>query len=204
MTAPRPSPAPLPPAVAAVAHALRALPVPWAVAGGCAIDLASGRVTRQHADVDVAVFREDQAALRDALPGWRVEVVRDGVLTPWAAGERLVLPVHELHARSAPGAPGPALELLLNERDGGDWVYRRDPAVRRPLARAIVRSASGVPVLAPEIVLLYKSKAPRSADAHDLAVGGALLDDDARRWLRAALHRADPAHPWAEALASGA
>jgi hypothetical protein len=191
----------LPPAVRAVVEALHAMRAPWAVAGGWAIDLALGRETRPHADVDVALFRDDQDAVRAALPDWRFAAVVGGTFVPWARGARLAPPVHELHAAPPPTASAPPLELLLNERDGADWVYRRDPAVRLPLARAIRAATDGVRVLAPEIVLLYKSKAPRAADAHDFHVARPLLDDEARAWLRAALLRATPDHPWAAALA---
>jgi hypothetical protein len=33
---------------------------PWCIAGGWAIDLAVGHATRQHKDVEIAIFREDQ------------------------------------------------------------------------------------------------------------------------------------------------
>ncbi|HET7460147.1 MAG TPA: hypothetical protein VFJ82_02820 [Longimicrobium sp.] len=191
----------LPPPLRAVAGTLRDLRAPWAIAGGWAIDLALGRVTRPHADVDVAVFRDAQEALRAALPAWEFAVVEGGAPRPWEPGAWLAPPVHEVHARPPAGVPGPALEFLLNERDGADWVYRRDPAVRLPLAQAVRESGLGVWVLAPEIVLLYKSKAPRPADEHDFQVARPLLDVEARAWLRAALRRAAPDHPWADALA---
>jgi hypothetical protein len=191
----------LPPGIHAVAAALRDLDAPWAVAGGWALDLALGRETRPHADVDVALFRDDQAALRAALPGWEFAAAVGGVLTPWERGARLELPVHEVHARSPAGAPPLALEFLLNERDGGDWVYRRDPAVRLPLARAVRRGPGGVRVLAPEVVLLYKSQSPRPADEADFLAAQPLLDAEGRAWLRDALLRARPDHPWAAALA---
>jgi hypothetical protein len=181
--------------------ALRALQRPWAVAGGWALDLALGRMTRPHADIDVAVFRADQAALRTALPGWRFAVAVGGALTPWEPDVWLALPVHEVHARPPAGAPGPALEILLNERQGDSWVHRRDPAVRRALARAMRDGPGGVRVLAPEVVLLYKSKAPRPADEADFRAARPLLDAEARAWLRAALLRAAPGHAWAAALA---
>ena len=191
----------LPLPIREVAEVLRALGRPWAIAGGWAIDLALGRETRPHADVDIAVFREDQAALRAALPGWSFEVARGGALTTWAPGAWLAWPAHAVHARPPAGTAAPALEVLLNEREGADWVYRRDPAVRLPLARAVRTATSGVRVLAPEIALLYKSKAPRPADAHDFRVARPLLDAEGRAWLRAALMRAAPDHPWAAALA---
>lgn len=94
----------LPSEIGSVAATLTRLRAPWAVAGGWALDLALGRVTRPHADVDVAVFRGDQAALREALPGWGCAVARSAVLVPWAAGDWLELPVHEVHAEPPRGA----------------------------------------------------------------------------------------------------
>jgi hypothetical protein len=191
----------LPTAVGEVAAVLRGLSSPWAIAGGWALDLTLGRQTRPHADVDVAVFRDDQAALRAALPRWRFAVATGGTLESWAPGAWLAPPLHEIHARPPAGVPGASLELLLNERAGGDWVYRRDPGVRRPLTRAMVEVAGGVRVLAPELVLLYKSKAPRANDEVDFHAAAPRLDAEARRWLRAAIMRAAPGHPWAAALA---
>ena len=191
----------LPPEIRAVAAVLRDLHAPWAVAGGWALDLALGRVTRAHADVDVAMFREDQDAVRAALPAWDFAVAVGGRLVPWQRGARLELPVHEVHVRAPAGAPPFALELLLNEREGTDWVYRRDPAVHLPLARALRPGPGGVRVLAPEVVLLYKSRVPRPADEADFLAARPLLDADGGAWLRDALLRARPDHPWAAALA---
>jgi hypothetical protein len=83
-------------------------------------------------------------------------------------------------------------------------VHRRDPAVRRPIARVCRRGPGGVRVLAPEVVLLYKSRAPRVADERDFLAARPLLDGEARAWLAAALTRQDAAHPWAAALAGDA
>src|SRR3954465_2185701 len=43
---------------------------PWWSAGGWAIDLALSQATREHADVEIALFREDQPALREYLVDW--------------------------------------------------------------------------------------------------------------------------------------
>jgi hypothetical protein len=166
-----------------------------------AIDLALGRVTRPHAAVDNAVFRGDQAELRAAVSNWHFEVVVDGVLAPWEPDRWLALPVHELQARPLTTS-GPGLEFLLNERDGSDWAYRRDPRVRLPLTRALRRRAGEVLLLAPEVVLLYKSNAPRGADEQDFRSAQPLLDSAARVWPQTALVRRTPNHQWATALAS--
>ena len=191
----------LPPEIQRVATLLRDLRAPWAIAGGWALDLALGRVTRPHADVDVAVFRDDQDAVRGALPGWRFEAAVRGALVPWEPGVRLELPVHEVHIWPPSGSP---IELLLNEREDADWVYRRDPAVRLPLALALREVAGGVWVLAPEVVLLYKSRAPRPTDEADFHAAQPALGGAARAWLREALLRGAPEHPWALALATDA
>ncbi|HSN25400.1 MAG TPA: hypothetical protein VLT45_03920 [Kofleriaceae bacterium] len=177
----------LPDAVERVARAFAGWDRAWGIAGGWALDAWRGVVSREHHDVDVAVLRDDQHALRVIGGDW--QWIEGGVAHPWH-GEPLALPIHELVA--------PGLEVLLNERDGDDWVYRRDARIRRPLARAFLETAWGIPVLAPEIVLLYKSKRPRAVDEADFAASAGGLAADARAWLAAALGRE---HPWHAALA---
>ena len=186
-----------PPAIAAVTEALHGLDVPWCIAGGWAIDLFLGRRTREHGDLDLAIFRDGQARLRGHLAGWSFRVARHGVLVEWGEGEWLAAPYHEIHARSPAGL---AAEFLLNERAGDEWVFRRDPAVRCPAAEWIERSPGGLPVLSPAIVLLYKAKAPRASDLLDFHAVRAQLSPERRAWLRAALQRVHPGHPWLRAL----
>jgi len=178
------------------AAALAALPCSWAVASGWAVDLFLGRVTRDHFDVDVAVCRDDQAEVYAALrgAGWSLEKVVAGRLERWD-GERLDLPVHEVHARRPRGEPA-HLELLLNEGDAARWRYRRAPAISRPRARAELRSAGGIPFLAPELVLLFKSAHLRPRDELDFAACLPALAPEPRAWLHEALASLDPAHPW--------
>jgi hypothetical protein len=187
----------LPPVIHEVVAALSGLRLPWAIAGGWAIDLALGRVTRPHSDVDVALFRDDQAALRAALPGWELSAAIAGVLVPWAAGDWLAPPVHEVRAQRGEDDAATGIEFLLNERAGADWVFRRDPRIRLPVARALTTAAAGqIPVLAPEVVLLYKAKAPRAVDEADFMAALPHLSAVARTWLAEALDICHPGHPW--------
>lgn len=55
---------------AEVAEVLRGLDPPWWLAGGWAIDLHVGRQTREHADTDVLVLRDDLPAVQQHLAGW--------------------------------------------------------------------------------------------------------------------------------------
>ena len=61
-----------------VLHSLRR---PWFVAGGWAIDLFLGRETRNHQDIDIAIFREDQFELRRHLANWKWEKTVNGTLS---------------------------------------------------------------------------------------------------------------------------
>lgn len=73
--------------------------------------------------------------------------------------------------------------------------FRRDPRITLELDRVgLVRD--GIPYLAPEIPLLYKSKEPRERDEADLAAVLGELPEARRVWLAGALRLHDPAHPW--------
>lgn len=156
----------------------------WCVAGGWALE-AAGAPPRPHGDLDVAVLARDLGAVREALSGYELWEARDGVLTPLAARPR----AHQLWIRR-PGGPW-LLDLMLEPSDGDDWVYRRDPRVRRPLASATF-STGGVRYLRPEIALLFAAKAPRPKDVAALGALVPRLGADARSWLAAALATAHP------------
>lgn len=175
---------------------------PWAICGGWAIDLFLGRVTRAHKDVDVAILRRDQLAIQAFLRarGWTLGKAHVGVLTPWQEGEFIELPVHGVWCRNAGYAPD-FLELLLNEASDTDFRFRRDPPVTLPLDRAFTRSACGLPILAPEIALLYKAAHPE-LEENRAGFESALprLDAERRAWLSAALARVQPDHAWLREL----
>jgi hypothetical protein len=68
----------------------------------------------------------------------------------------LSLDAHSLWRRPTSADPW-AIELLLDEADGETWVCRRGPRIRRPMPTVVRRSSDGLPYLAPEMQLLYKS-----------------------------------------------
>ena len=180
---------------------MRKFGAPWAIAGGWAIDLYLDRRSRSHADVDIAILRADQRRLWSDLCPRGAEYVNDGAARAWHPDTWLKLPTHEVHITTSDGR---RVEILLNEHDpaAGDWVYRRDPRVRRPLGQ-VFRRAHRVPYLAPEIVLLYKSKLARSSDEADFALAMPVMELEARDWLRSALEITAPGHPWASIIARG-
>lgn len=175
----------------------------WWLAGGWAIDAFLGRVTRVHEDTDVLVLRRDQRALRSALSSWDVHAADPpGTLRPWPWGEVLPESVHDVWCRPTPSSPW-ALQLMIDDTDGEDWVYRRDPRLRRSIASLSGPASDGSRrVLAPEVQLLQKSKGRRSKDEADFALAVPALSESARTWLRDALDLVSPGHPWADAVRS--
>jgi hypothetical protein len=175
------------------------LPVPWWIAGGWALDLFLGEATRPHADTDVGIFRRDILEACATLPEWEFFEARAGALTRLENRTAPRKDVNSLWCRRTSQFEW-AFELMLDEcRDDG-WVFRRDPSIQRSLDLAIRRTAEGLPYLAPEIQLLYKSKEMRPRDQTDFHNVSGQLDRDARAWLRNSIAKIAPDHPWLSAL----
>jgi hypothetical protein len=180
---------------------MRGFDAPWWVAGGRALDLWMGRETRAHRDVDVAVMRADQKHLHEAFGGWELYyATTDHRLVPYRSECWLEVPLHGVWARPASDAPW-LCEFLLNEHDGQQWVYRRNRAVRKPLAEVgVMASTGGVPILVPEIVLLYKAHELTEKDEVDFRRALPHLTASRKAWLLGALDETRPNHPWARRL----
>lgn len=190
-------------------------------------------MTRDHGDVDIAVFEPDQGALFDRLTGWHLiahdEVLGGATTEPWD-GHDLVLPAH-IHARS-PGAANAErvtelvtdarsdhtddlnFEFIINHRAGDEWLL--DPPMNTPgqsgpddnripvpVSRAIRALPGGIPAATPEILQLFKAvsyrdddRYPRPYDEIDFVALVPLLDGDSAAWLRHAIPRYVPDHPW--------
>ena len=175
------------------------LAIRWWVAGGWAIDLHLGGETREHADIDVSILRADHCELRALFDAFELHVAHDGTLTPWS-GDELPPEHHQFWARRR-GDEAWAFEVLLEYHAGDTWLYRRDHRIVRPVDRLGRRDAHGVPYIAPEVALLYKSKGYDIArNAADFASALPTLTHDERAWLSDSLTVTAPDHPWIEAL----
>lgn len=116
-----------------VAHLMNDFPHSWCIASGWAIDLFVNRISRLHKDVDIAIWRSDQLALRTK--------------------EDAIVPL------------------------------------------------KSVPILAPEIVLLYKAKnASNQKNQSNFEVALPHLNDVQRTWLKTALSKVHPEHEWIDKL----
>jgi hypothetical protein len=76
------------------------------------------------------------------------------------------------------------------------WVFRRDDRIRRPRHALTVGSDSGIPVIAPEVQLLYMATSLDVKNEGDFDNASEQLDQRSARWLSGALAHAHPDHPW--------
>ncbi len=170
----------------------------WMVAGGWAIDLFIGRETRDHQDIEIAIPRNEQLNLQAYLQGWELRYVVDGAFFPWEDGLFLELPIHEIHGK---GPNDDDLEILFNEFEGEQWRFRRNLVIKYPAAKAIrVSPVDDIPMLSPEIALLYKAKWDEAKNYHDIQVCLPLLDQEQKNWLRKTIVIEHGSHPWLEFL----
>ncbi|MGC7097763.1 nucleotidyltransferase domain-containing protein [Amycolatopsis lurida] len=176
-----------------------AFPAPWWLAGGYAIELFAGRSFREHADIDVLLLRRDHLLAQQALAGWEWWAADPpGHLRPWHEGEVLPDAVHDIWCRPGPGEPW-HVQLMVDKTDGADWVARPDPSLRRPITSLGWTTPDGLPVLAPEIQLYYKSRNIRPKDEADFDAVLPLLTSAQRHWL---LNAIPGPHPWLDRLSN--
>jgi uncharacterized protein (DUF952 family) len=179
-------------------------PRPWWVAGGWGVDLFLGRRTRPHANLEVSILRSDLRALFDHLDGWDLRVATEGTLRDWS-GEDIEPSYHQIWARRGPVRPGDVedfatdptfLDVLIEEGGADRWAFRRRTSITRPLEAFGITTPEGVPIVSPEVALLYKAKGKRFKDHWDFDAAIPHLDGAARSWLASALAEAHPGHPW--------
>lgn len=179
--------------VAAVVEAFAGARFRWWIGGGRALDLFVGRSWRVHDDTDVGIARRDAGALHDLLHGWDLHVAAAGRLRPWRGGElRAERDENNVWCRRDVGDAW-MLDVTIGDGDADDWIFRRDPRVRVPWDRAVLTTSDGVPYLAPELQLLFKSRDPRPKDDVDAGEVLPALGPERQEWLA---HHLPPDHPW--------
>lgn len=165
--------------------------VPWGIAGGWALDLWLGGVSRPHSDIEISCFLADLPALLPVLGGFEIAIARSKQLTPYLPGTALPPPPFSLWLRRH-GETLWDFEIVAEAQVDGEWAYRRELTIRRPLGQVFARSTAGWPIIAPDIQLLFKCKEPRDKDLLDLQRCVPALDAAARLWLRSAVAAAHP------------
>ncbi len=168
---------------------------PWWFAGGWAIDLFIGHTRREHGDLDIGCFRGHVIGLLEGLGDWDVKASAGGTLIGLERGTLLDPTFHTLWCRPRNSASW-VLEILIEEMEEPDWVYRRERRIRRFSRDIVAHTTAGLCYLRPEIQLLYKSKAPRDRDHDDFHAAWPLLGVEARSWLADTIATTSPGHSW--------
>lgn len=185
-----------------VARVMHGFKRPWFVSGGWAIDLFLEKVTRAHSDVEIGVYRCDQSVLQRHLARWHLEKAiatqSGGEWARWKEDEALELPIHQVRVSRNPGEELAEFEIFLNECRDGVWLSRRHADLQRPMKEVWQLSTTGVPMLTPEIQLLYKAKYRREKDEADFANALPRLSSAQRTWLAEGLRLCHPGHGWLE------
>jgi Aminoglycoside-2''-adenylyltransferase len=181
-----------------IAELFTGAPFRWWIGGGHALELSAGRSWRPHGDVDVGICRRDAAALRSFLHDWDLHVASGGQLTPWN-GEplRADLNQNNVWCRRSLSSPW-SFDATIGEGDDDVWIYRRDPSLRLPWDEAVLLSDDGIPFLAPDLQLLFRSKNPGAKDDEDAGQVIGSLSEVQRNRLAG---RLPPDHPWGRWLA---
>ncbi|HSH55964.1 MAG TPA: hypothetical protein VK983_04005 [Candidatus Limnocylindrales bacterium] len=170
-------------------------PFDWYVCGGWALDEFICHTTRSHADVDIAVLRKDVKAIFSYLNQYELQVVSGpDELIANASPPDLKSPRHAIWVKNKSNGNW-LFELLLNDSTDTNWLYRRNYNCTLPLDRLGIQR-NGYKLLAPEVVLLYKSKNPRPVDQKDFSNILPSLPQSSRQWLKKALQLTTPGHPW--------
>jgi hypothetical protein len=173
---------------------------PWWIVGGWSIEAFTG-VPREHEDVDVSLLACDVPALREHV-GDRYQLwnVFRGAFRPlldrWVDQ---VEPDSQIWVRRELGSPW-LLDIVLTPDRDGLWTNKRDPDHVVPVEEATWLADDGLRYQRPEITLLFKAKQTRLKDDRDLAVTWPLLPADRQAWLRDAVARLHPDHPWLAGL----
>lgn len=175
-------------------------PFDWCLAGGLAIERFVGVQLREHGDIDVVVFRDQQLLVRNWLATWCVYAADPpGELQPWPAGEFLAGRIHDIWLHR-PDSDAWQLQLMIQDASEQEWIFRRDQRIRGD-RQSFMQDVSPVPSIRPEIQLLYKARNPLPKDELDFRASLPLLSAAARAWLRSQLGLLYPAgHPWRRAL----
>jgi hypothetical protein len=181
-----------------VAEVMNSVGVWWAVAGGWAIDLWSGEQTREHHDVEVIVRRCDQAVVHARLVRRRELYCLDPPGSGWRPwnGVPIEPPAFQLGARSSTYE----FDIFAETTEQEVWFFRRDARITRPVSAVTMHNATGIPIVRPEVQLLYMAKAMEDKNLRDFETARPELGDDDAHWLADALSVTLPDHPWIRAL----
>ena len=195
----------------------------YAICGGFALDLFLGYESRAHGDIDVLAFWEDREKIItfmqskgfcvfEMLGGGKVHRITDiraqeklqkNIFCCTEDCELVRLydteepDVYRFEFQHSGLSKLNYIEFLFNEKTEAEFVYVRDNRVKRELEKAILRK-DGIPYLAPELCLLYKSTdVDREGYQQDFELTVERLNGEQRAWFEKAMELLYPeGHKW--------
>lgn len=200
--------------------------VNYAICGGHAIDLFLDRKTRTHKDLDVAVFWEDRNKVVQYMidNGWEVyepcgmehlhkinniqkqKLTKSNIWCIKPGNPHYTFIEYEKDMFAVEFDDSEQIELnyiefLFNTRKDKDFLYARNHDIKMKLGIAIM-AADGIPYIAPELVLLYKSTAADEMEYQlDFDNTFPKLNKEQVVWLKNALHTMFPTgHKWIDSI----
>lgn len=176
----------------------------WCVAGGWAIDFYLNKVTREHEDFEIILLRADQDLYFPKLKSHCPQKIFTGEGEPklinWN-GELIEDEVIQLRLNAVHSSEGlKEFDILLTPSQDSEWICRRDESIKISLDSVRIFTISGIPVLAPDLVLLFKAKYLRDKDRNDFKSVLPSLDDELKKRLKNNLVKIHPDHEWITAL----
>ena len=175
---------------------------PWWLVGGHALEAFTG-VHRFHADIDLVVFDQDVAKLRDQLGdvfhlwsnhGGTFRIIDDEHPEP-------LHPHSQIWMRVDARSPW-RVDCILNPSLDGRWQSRHDESFVADLEDITWVADDGIRYLDPAVALLFKARQHRKKDEVDLDNAWPLLTVEQRVWLRERVRRLYPDHSWTERLSA--
>ena len=200
--------------------------VDYAICGGHAIDLFLGRKTRPHKDLDVAVYWDDRNKIVQHMldAGWDVyepcgttylhkinsvaeqKRIKSNIWCVKPSNTHYKFTEHEKNMYAVDFDNSEQVELdyiefLFNTREDGAFLYAKDHSINLGMDKAILE-IDGIPYLAPEMILLYKSSAADDFDYQlDFDNSSKKLSVEQTAWLKKSLSVMFPdGHKWLDAL----
>ena len=176
--------------VTEVSNIFSSIPISWGIAGGWALDIHLGRETREHSDIDIVIFREDQQVMYQHLKNeWTLYKAKDGKLSPWKEKEYLDA-INDVGVSRASQSPW-AFQIMLMDCNQDYRIYRREKTIKVSKEELFSNDENKVPYLKSAFQLLYKggSSQIREKDFRDFQSVLPSLSLKEKEWVKEALKR---------------
>lgn len=195
----------------------------YAICGGLAIDLFLGYESRKHGDIDILAYWKDRNTIiqymnekgyyvYEMLGGGMVHHITDinyqlyekrnifcstddcELFHLTSTEDKDIYYMEFLHIRQTRLN---YIEFLFNHKEEEYFLYARNKEIKRELEKAILQ-VNGIPYLAPELLLLYKSTdTERDGYQQDYELTYAKMNQEQREWLKNSLkHMYPEGHKW--------